>query len=420
MTSETVRVAMVSMHSSPIASAGSGDSGGMNVLLLSVAAELAARGVEVDLLTRASAAPSVRRVGEGVMLYELKAGATGPFPKGGLIELADEFGEAVAELAGRPGGGYDLIHAHYWLSGLATLPVALEFGLPFVQSFHTLGAMKNLALAPGQEPEPEARLRSEMFLANQAGAIVAGSAAEATALIDDVRAPADKIWMIPPGVDTELFRPDRAAAADARVRATLSIDPDRRIIAVVGRVQPLKDQELAVRVLAELHALRACAPVLVIAGESTPGDEGYFASLRTTAASLGVSADVRFSGALEREALADLVAVASVTLIPSRTETFGLVALESAASGTPVVGYRGTGLVESVVEGRSGLLVGSRDPREWASVVASLLDDEPGMERYSESARHHAEGYTWGATATALLGLYAGLGAGFGRAEGWE
>ena len=400
---------MVSMHSSPVAPAGSGDSGGMNISILSVASELAKRGVEVDLLTRGTGSPATTVVGDGVTLYELEAGPPGPLAKEQMVEVTDEFGEAVANLTGRSSPRYDLIHAHYWLSGLATLPVALEAGLPFVQSFHTVAAMKNASLASGQTPEPENRVRTEMYLANQAGAVIAGSAAEVTILIDQVRMPADRIWVIPPGVDIELFTPRRADAADRMVRRLLSIAPDRPIIAVVGRVQPLKDQELAIRALAELHALRGWAPVLVIAGESTPGEGGYATSLRSVAAELGVLSEVRFAGALSRERLADLLAVSTVTLVPSHSETFGLVALESAASGTPVIAFRGGGLVESVSAGVSGLLVDSRDPRAWARTIAELLDDRARLEQLSGSARHHAEGFTWAATATAMLGVYASL-----------
>jgi D-inositol-3-phosphate glycosyltransferase len=404
------RVALVSMHTSPAALAGSGDSGGMNVSLLATATQLALRGVEVDLITRATGDAAVTALAEGVELHELAAGPRGIIPKENLGEVADEFGEAVARLTGRRAARYDVIHAHYWLSGLATLPVALELGLPFVQSFHTLAAMKNATLAPGQEPEPERRLRTEMYLANQASAVVAGSAAEVSSLIDDVRAPADRVWVIPPGVDVDLFTPTRADAADARVRSELGIAPGRPIIAIVGRVQPLKDQELAIRVLAELHRLRGSAPVLVVAGEATPGQDGYASSLQSIAAELGVLAEVRFAGALSRERLADLLAIATVTLVPSHSETFGLVALESAASGTPVIAYRGGGLVESVSAGVSGLLVDSRDPRAWAQATVSLLDDGDGLQRLSGFARHYAEGFTWAATATALIGVYASLG----------
>jgi D-inositol-3-phosphate glycosyltransferase len=409
MTDALHRVALVSMHTSPAALAGSGDSGGMNVSLLATATELAVRGVEVDLITRASGETGVTHLADGVVLHELRAGPRGLIPKDRLGDVADEFGEAVAQLTGRQKARYDLIHAHYWLSGLATLPVALELGLPFVQSFHTLAAMKNAALAPGQAPEPERRLRTEMYLANQASAVVAGSSAEASSLIDEVHAPADRVWVIPPGVDVDLFTPTRADAADSRVRGELDIAPDRPILAVVGRVQPLKDQELAIRVLAELHALRGSAPVLVVAGEATPGEDGYASSLQSIAAELGVLAEVRFAGALSRERLADLLAITTVTLVPSHSETFGLVALESAASGTPVIAFRGGGLIESVSAGVSRLLVDSRDPRAWALATVSLLDDGAGLDRLSGSARHYAEGFTWAATATALTGVYASL-----------
>ncbi len=403
------RVALVSMHSSPVAPAGSGDSGGMNVSLLATATELALRGTEVDLITRATGDPAVSELADGVQLHELAAGGRGLIPKEGLVGVADEFGEAVAQLTGRREARYDLIHAHYWLSGLATLPVALELGLPFVQTFHTLAVMKNSALAPRQAPEPEQRLRTETYLANQASAVVAGSSAEVASLIDEVRAPADRVWVIPPGVDVDLFTPLRADAADSRLRTGLGIAPDRPIIAVVGRVQPLKGQELAIRVLAELSAHRGTGPVLVVAGEATPGEDGYAASLRSIAVELGVLAEVRFVGALSRERLADLLAVAAVTFVPSHSETFGLVGLESAASGTPVIAFRGGGLVESVSAGVSGVLVDSRDPRAWARAAVSLLDDAVELARLSGSARHYAEGFTWASTATAHIGVYSSL-----------
>jgi D-inositol-3-phosphate glycosyltransferase len=408
MTGSVKRVALVSMHTSPAEQAGTGDSGGLNVSLMSIATELAARGVEVDLITRATSTPRTTMVSEGVMLRELAAGPPTPLHKEELVAVADEFGEAVATTAGRPDSRYDLIHAHYWLSGLATLPVAIELGIPFVQSFHTLGAMKNAHLAPGQQPEPSGRVLAERYLAGQANAVVASSTSEVTSLIDQVGAPPDRIWVIPPGVDVDLFRPNRGGAAE-RVREAFGIEPGRPIVAVVGRVQPLKDQELGVRALAALGVLRGWAPVLVIAGEPTPGDDAYLVSLRELAASLGVAEEVRFAGALGRDELADLLAVASITLVPSHSETFGLVALESAASGTAVIGYRGTGLLESVAEGRSGLLVESREPDAWARAMVTLLDDPTARSRMAETAREHALGYTWAATATALLGVYTSL-----------
>lgn len=384
----------------------------MNVAVRSLAVELAGRGVRVDLMTRAHAEPHERELEPGIILHELAAGPRGPLLKADLANVTDEFGEAVAAFARRQSERFDLIHAHYWLSGIATLPVALELGLPFVQSFHTLAAMKNaLSPLPGaasRSREPDRRRHSEAYLAAGAAAVIAGSAAEATFLVDVVRAPAERVWVIPPGVDVDLFRPNRAEA-DEKVRSEWAIAPGRPILAVAGRLQPLKDQELAVRALTAIHSTRGSAPVLVIAGEPTPGDEGYLRHLREIAADLGVEQDVRFVGALAREALADVLAAATLTLVTSHSETFGLVALESAASGTPVVGFRGSGIVESVAEGTSGVLVNSRDPHDWAFAVSRMLDDRPRLAELSASARQHALGFTWATSAAAMLGVYGSL-----------
>jgi len=396
------------MHTSPAAQPGRGDSGGMNVSIVSLARSLASRGIEVDLLTRAEAEPEIREIHPGVTLRTLAAGPMAPLRKEALADVTDSFGEAVASLVGRDSPRYDLIHAHYWLSGIATLPVALELGLPFVQSFHTLAAMKNAALAPGDSPEPDRRLYSEAFLAHQADAVVAGSAAEATTLIDPLRAPAEKLWVIPPGADTELFHPSRRANA-ATTRARFGLEGDRPLLVVAGRVQPLKAQDFAVRVLGALHARGGMRPLLVLAGEATAGAEGYYATVMALASELGVADSVRVLGSLDQESLADLFAAASLTLVPSHSETFGLVALESAASGTPVIGFRGTGLLESVAEGHSGVLVDTRDPEQWATTVTSLLDNPDLLTAMRASAREHAEGFTWATASTSLLGLYESL-----------
>jgi D-inositol-3-phosphate glycosyltransferase len=405
MTGGLRRIAMVSMHTSPADLPGRGDAGGMNVAILALATQLAWRGVEVDLLTRATGAPEEREIAEGVVLRSLAAGAPTPLPKQRLVDVADEFGEAVATLAGRSSPRYDLLHAHYWLSGLATLPVAIELGLPLVQTFHTLGAMKNHSLAPGDEPEHEGRLRGEAFLAGQVDAIVAGSAAEVGTLIDDLHTPTERLWVIPPGVDTDLFTPDRARN-DTAIREEFGLPASRPILVIAGRVQPLKDQELGIRILSEL-AMAEPAPLLVLAGEAM--DPAYRARLEQAAIVYGVEADVRFVGALDRETLADLFAAAEYTLVTSYSETFGLVALESAASGTPVLGFRGTGLLESVSDGESGYLVDSRDPAEWAAVIRAHRADGARAAAMRQSARGFAAGFTWATAAASHLALYESL-----------
>jgi D-inositol-3-phosphate glycosyltransferase len=405
MAGDVQRVAMVSMHTSPAANPGTADAGGMNVAILGLARQLAAFGIEVDLLTRSNGKGAVTEIVPGVTLHELEAGELGLVAKEQLSTVADEFGEAVARLAGRESRGYDIVHAHYWLSGIAALPVAIELGIPFVQSFHTLGHMKHRAMPAGSIlTEPERRVRSESFLAMQADAVVASSTSEVDNLIEHVGAQTDKIWIMPPGVDTGLFRPE-SDAGDA-VRLALGAESGRPLLAVVGRVQELKGQRLAVRALAALPAPR---PLLVIAGEPTPGSEHYMVALHELAVELGVVNDVRFVGALSRDAVAELLAAATITLVPSHSETFGLVALESAASGTPVVAQRVSGLVESVADGESGVLVDSRDPAEWARVISLLLDDPLYYEELALSARQFAEGFSWAASTSILLDVYEGL-----------
>jgi D-inositol-3-phosphate glycosyltransferase len=405
MSESVSRVAMVSMHTAPDAPAGSADAGGMNVSILATSHELAARGVEVDLITRATDMAGSRLVAPGITLHSLAAGPRRPVPKNDLMHYADEFGEQLAGLAGRAGARYDVIHAHYWLSGLASLPVALELGIPFVQSYHTLAVMKNANLAPGDRPEPERRLWVESYLGNQADAIIAGSSAEVAAIMDEVRAPGDRLWIIPPGVDAEQFTPLRRDRAGA-TRERLGLPVGRPIVTVVGRVQPLKGQDLVLRALAEMNE----RPVLAIAGEATPGSDDYAEMLAEYAVSHGISRDVVFLGRLGREDIADLMAASALVLVPSHSETFGLVAIEAAASGTPAIGYRSGGLSESIDEGGSGILLDSRDPAEWAAAIGGLLGNPRRLMQLSTTARAFAEQFSWATAATSLLGIYAALG----------
>jgi len=402
MTGSVHKVAMVSMHTAPDAQPGSANAGGMNVAIIETARELATRGVEVDLLTRAAGDAGVRDIAPGVVLHALEAGDS-TLTRGALATMTDEFGEAVARLS--RDAGYDVIHAHFWLSGLATLPVALELGIPFVQSFHSLGVMKNAALVPGAEPEPDRRLWSERYLATQADAIIASSTAEASALIDDVGATAERIWVIPPGVDSTLFLDGRSSTS-LSVHAFLGIDSDRPVIPVIGRLQRLKDQELAIRALALLPAPR---PLLAVIGEPAPGEEGYGIQLRRLASHLCVAADVRFLGALSPQQVSNVLAASSVALIPSHSETYGLVALEAAASGVAVIAADAGGLTDAVVDGSTGLIMASRDPGDWAQTIARLLADPALRSRLGAAGRQRAEGLSWAATATSALGVYAAV-----------
>ena len=282
---------------------------------------------------------------------------------------------------------------------MAAHALAAELGVPFVQSFHTLGAMKNQRLAPGQRPEPAVRLLGERFLAGRADAVVAVSAAEAASLIDEAGAAADRTVVIPPGVDVTLFRPGRAVDADARVRAEWGIGAAQPIIAVVGRVQPLKDQLLAVRAMAELRQLGGPAPMLLIAGSATPGDGDYLESLRRIADELGVADSVRFVGALTRQELADVLAVAALTLIPSYSGDVlpgGARVRRERHTGGRVPGHRDSSSRSRM--GGPGVLLDSREPRAWAQSIRALLDDAgrphgPLRFRQGARARVHLGGF---------------------------
>ncbi len=383
------RVALVNLPSSPIAQAGTGDAGSLGVLMLGLAAELAIRDVEVDLVARGETAASTALL-PGVMLHLLPPGTD------------DEFGEGFARLVRRT--PVDVVHAYHASSGVAALPAAIELDIPFVQTFGQTGQTAQSRSAP-----------AEAYLAGQADAVIAASAADAAVLIDEVGTPPDRTWIVPPGVDLDLFSP---RPADPEARRTLfgvgaGLEPERPVVAMAGRIAPRKGHDLAIEALAELHAMRGWAPVLAIAGGPETGHSEWADSLALLAKDLGVGDDVRMLGPIHRDEVADLFATASVVLVPSVDEPFGLVALEAAASGIPVVASRAGGLPEAV--GPGGLLLPSRDPTEWAAVIGGLLDDESHRIAFGAAGRAHAERFTWGAAAASLLGIYAALSPGRSR-----
>jgi D-inositol-3-phosphate glycosyltransferase len=394
-----LRVAMVSMHTSPADRPGKGDAGGMNVLVLESARALAARGNRVDIFTRSPGAAHTQSLAPGVTVYALETGG-GIVRKHELPNLADAFGEELQRAAGAAEQPYDVLHAHYWLSGLAALPVSLALGVPIVQTFHTLGEEKNRSLGDGDRPEPERRILTERFLANEVDAIAAVSRAEIDMLCDDVGAAAERVWLVPPAVDTIVFQPGPVAARH-EVRTRLGVSADDGLVVCVGRVQPLKGQDLAVRMLQHLPGV-----VLVIAGDATPGAERYLESLHDIARETGVEGRVRHIGSLDRPALAQLLDAADVVVVPSRTESFGLVPLEAAASGTPVVAARVGGLVESVLDGETGVLVDGRDPAEWADAVGTILEDTDLQVEFGLAGRRAASRRDWQDVAHELEAVY--------------
>jgi D-inositol-3-phosphate glycosyltransferase len=372
----------------------------MNVYLRGVAAALARLGYEVELLTRAADAADTGRIEhvDGTTVRFLAAGPAAPVAKENLTDVVDEFRRALASC-----GPYNIVHSHYWLSGMAALPVARAQGAPHVLSLHTVAAVKNARLAPGDRPEPAERLDAERSLIRGSDAVVASTDAEREAIAAAGEVEASRVVVIPPGVDTTLFHP-----ADADAGPT-----GPRYLLMVGRIQPLKAQDLAIAALALIPA--ATRPLLVFAGDTSGPNDRYREALDRAVDGAGLGAWVRFAGPLPRDELARTMRGAAALLVPSHSETYGLVTLEAAASGVPVVAARTAGLVDAVIDGRTGILVDSRDPSEWARAITSLLSDPDRIARLSASAAAYGAGMGWDRTAALTATLYDRLTTGRSR-----
>lgn len=403
----TPRVAILSIHTSPLAQPGAGDGGGMNVYVRALASALARAGVACDVLTRADAPglPRVVQLEPGVRVVHLGVGPPRPLPRGELAALADELARSVAEGCCVDPSRYDLLHANYWISCAVAHRLKHELDLPMVATFHTLARVKAEA---GIDDDPAGRDRVEGEMVRCADLMCASTEGEQAQLAALYGADAQRIEVVPPGVDHRVFTP-AAPAARAELRRGLGLD-DGPVLCFVGRIQPLKGPELAVRVLAELEE-HPDAHLLVVGGPSGPDGARYRREVAALAVGLGVSDRVRFVPPQPHRRLADLYRAADVCLVPSRSESFGLVALEAAACGTPVVAAAVGGLRSLVVDGETGFLVEGREPAEFARPVRALLAD-PGLARAVGGAAHeHSRRYAWSITAGRLRRLYADLAA---------
>jgi D-inositol-3-phosphate glycosyltransferase len=400
------RVAVLTVHSSPLAMPGVGDSGGMNVHIRALASELARAGVESDLYTRATSPddPPVVEVEPGVRVLHLAAGPLEEIPKQTLPRYLCAFLCALLR-AGERHGPYDVLHSHYWLSGWVARLARERWQAPVVHSFHTLGRVKNLSLTDGEKPEPPARLAGEERVVSTADCLLAATPAEARQLIELYGAPPSKLRVVPHGVDRRRFGPGDQAAA----RAALGIRR-RHVLAFVGRLQPLKAPDVAVRTLATLTRRHPDLDVelLVVGGPSGNGvDEPR--RLARLAAAEGVDDRVRFLPARPHDTLGEVYQAADLLLVPSRSESFGLVALEAQACGTPVVAARVGGLNHAVGDGTTGRLLSSHDPEEWAAAVAKLLRHPGRLAAMGQAAARFAGVHGWDVTASMLLDVYGEL-----------
>jgi D-inositol-3-phosphate glycosyltransferase len=391
------RLAVLSFHTSPLAQPGAGDGGGMNVYVRQLSSALARAGVDCDLYTRAwrrGLAPTVEAE-PGVRVHHVRAGPLASVAREALPDLVEEFTQGVGRRLEhhRP----DLLHANYWLSGVAGHALKHRLELPLVSTFHTLSRVK----AEGSAGEEVRRARAEAEVIGCSDAILASSVDERAQLERLYGADPARIEVVPPGVDHEVFRPgDRAAA-----RARLGLDPGPLLL-FVGRIQPLKGADVAVQAVA---ALGAPAALVVVGGPSGPEGHAEFRRVRALAGGLGLDGRVRFVPPQPHEQLADWYRAADLCLVPSRSESFGLVALEAAACGTPVVAANVGGLGTLVDHGTTGYLVEGRNPAAFAAHARTLLDDPDLAASVGRAAAARAAGYCWSITAARLRRLYSDL-----------
>lgn len=393
------RVAVIAYHSSPLNEPGAGDAGGMTIYVRRLASALARRGIATDIFTRATSdAPPVRMVSDCVRVISIEAGPRMPLPKEMLIGHVGTFVRGVDDFSARTRASYDIVHSHYWQSGLAALELASAWDVPLVHSAHTLARVKNDLLAPGDSPEPARRIEGELEVMAGADVLIASTDAEWQQLSCLYGAPHDRLKIIHPGVDHGMFAPGDRAAARARVGLG-----GEDVMLYVGRIQPLKGLELAIEALARLPG---DAVLLVAGGPSGASGERELERLKARAAALGLVDRVRFAGPQPHDALPDFYRAADVLVVCSHSESFGLSALEAQACGTPVVGTAVGGLSYVVADGASGYLLGSRDPDRFAQRVGAILSDEALRDRLSRGAVEAAAGFSWEHTASGYLELY--------------
>jgi len=395
------RVAMLSLHTSPLSQPGAGDSGGMNVYVHSLASALARAGVGCDVLTRADHAeqPPIIDVEPGFRVVHLDAGPRRPVPKESLPMLVDDLiasGRCYLASAGE----VDALHAHYWISGAVGHRLKHELDLPLVTTFHTLARTK---VSAGIDDDSTERSHIEGEVVACSDRIVASTVDEVDELAAYNAVP-DRIEVIPPGVDHALFSPGDARAA--RRRLGLPAGP---LVLFVGRIQPLKGADVALRTLAALPDDRTT--LVIVGGPSGADGERELASLRALADELGITDRVRWVEPQPHAALVDWYRAADVCIVPSRTESFGLVALEAAACGTPVVASEVGGLRSLVADGEAGFLVAGRAAADYAAPVQLLLADERRAQRMGSAAVARSRQYAWSMTAARLRRLYADVAA---------
>jgi len=401
-----LHVAMLSVHTCPLAALGGKETGGMNVYVREVSRELGRMGVSVDVFTR-SQNPTIPRVvslGERARVIHLAAGDEAPMARVRVHGHLDEFVDGVDAWRIARSIDYDLIHAHYWLSGVAALRLKARWSVPVMQMFHTLGRLKNRVARTAAEQEPAIRLHEETRIVGDCDRIVAANVVERAELLRDYGAPASRIATIPCGVDTDLFVPgDRGPA-----RARLGLD-ERPMLLWVGRVAPIKGLDTLLDAVARLRATGRAARLLIVGGDTDEPMSDHEVSLRRRIERLDLADSVCFVGPQPQSVLPVYYAAADVTVLPSYYESFGMVALEAMACGSPVIASRVGGLVTTVRDGVTGFLVADGDVEALAERIGALVADPDLRWRVGREGVRWAAQHRWACVAEAVCKEYASL-----------
>jgi D-inositol-3-phosphate glycosyltransferase len=399
------RIATLMVHTSPLDQPGIGDAGGMNIYVLESAQRMAAMGVSVDIFTRRTdaAQADIVEISPGVRVRHFDCGH-GTLTKEQLpihiSGLSQEFSRIMRT------ENYDVIHSHYWLSGKVAMPTAKELGIPLIHTMHTMARVKNLNLAEGETPEPMIRVQGETQVVAAANALIANTDAEAASLVSLYDACPDTVHVVSPGVDLYTFTPGESRSA---ARDQIGQPQDALVVSFVGRIQPHKGPEVLIRATSELvkHSplLRHRLIVNIVGGASGANTEEVD-RLKELTTWLAIDDVVRFSPPVPREDLPQWYRAADLVVVPSYSESFGLVALEAQACGTPVIATAVGGLRTAVADGISGVLVDGHDPKAWSSVISRLLQEPQRRVLLSMGAVEHASHFGWDVTARGTLDIY--------------
>ncbi len=406
------RIAMLSVHTCPLATLGGKETGGMNVYVRELTRELSQRGLAVDVFTRSQdpAIPRIRAngpLGPNGRVIHLPAGPERPYNKNAVREHLPEFVAGVKAFVDREGIRYDVLHSHYWLSGLAARELRAEWGAPIVQMFHTLGELKNQVAQSAAEMEGSQRISDEAEIMRFADRLVAATALERDQMQTLYGADPAKVAIVPPGVNLTQFRRLPSAVA----KASIGIPPEHRLILFVGRVQPIKGIDTLIRamalVLAREPELRPNTCLIIIGGDPNGGSEqNEMARLTALRETLGLGDLVTFLGSKDQDTLVNYYSAAVTVVVPSHYESFGMVALEAMACGTPVIASDVGGLSVNIAPGFNGYLVPAGDAEALAAKLTLLLKYDALRGQLGWQASRWAERYGWDTIADEILAVY--------------